>query len=92
VAAGTDGDVVNAMQPDASASLFQGSVRALRTAWWWVQEYFGEHEYDRYLADWQARHAALDPAARADHQPMSRRAFYAHRLEVKYGGTVQRCC
>jgi len=64
----------------------------LRTSWWWVEEYFGEHDYDRYLADWQTRHAALDPADRATHQPMSRRAFFDQRLDVKYGGKVQRCC
>jgi uncharacterized short protein YbdD (DUF466 family) len=66
----------------------------LRGAWWWVQEYFGEHEYDRYLAGWRARHPGLDPRDAADsaHRPMSRRDFFEHRLQVKYGGTVQRCC
>jgi uncharacterized short protein YbdD (DUF466 family) len=68
-------------------------VRAsLRTAWWWVQEFFGEHDYDRYLSDWRARHPDLDPAAPGAHGPMSRRAFFEHRLTIKYGGTVQRCC
>jgi uncharacterized short protein YbdD (DUF466 family) len=57
-----------------------------------VQEYFGEHEYDRYLADWQARHAHLDASLPGAHQPMSRRAFFERRLEIRYGGTVQRCC
>lgn len=67
-------------------------IGLLRGAWWWVREYFGEHDYDRYLDDWRARHAALDPTEQATHQPLTRRAFFEERIQIKYGGTVQRCC
>jgi hypothetical protein len=30
---------------------------ALRAAWFWLRELFGENAYARYVADWQARHA-----------------------------------
>jgi uncharacterized short protein YbdD (DUF466 family) len=68
-------------------------VRAfLRAGWWWVREYFGEHAYDRYLADWQMRHPGYDVTEDGAHRPMSRRAFFEQQLEVRYGGRVQRCC
>ena len=73
-------------------SITQHLAPTLRDAWWWVQEYFGEHDYDRYLADWHARHATLDAADETMHRPMTRRAFFEQRLQIKYGGTVQRCC
>lgn len=67
-------------------------LAALRAAWWWVREFFGEHEYERYLADWQARHPGLDPATAGPHRPMTRREHFDFRLEIRYGGTIQRCC
>lgn len=60
-----------------------------RTVRYWVREYFGENEYARYVAAWQARHAGMD--GDGEHRMMTAREFFDHRLAVKYGGVIQRC-
>lgn len=44
----------------------------------------GVPDYDRYLAHMQLSHP--------EHAPMSREAFFANRLEARYGRGASRCC
>jgi uncharacterized short protein YbdD (DUF466 family) len=61
----------------------------LRHAGYAVADLFGEHDYARYLADWEARHAH----GPTEERPMSAREFFDWRLEQKYGGGApRRCC
>ena len=66
-------------------------------AWWrdvrfWVREFLGENDYERYVAEWHARHSATPPdAGDAEHRLMTPREFFRERCAVKYG-SVQRCC
>ena len=80
-----------------ASPLLIGLGRRFDTARYWVREFFGENEYARYVADWQARHAAGDhPEACSlvpggEHRMMSEREFFDYRLNIKYGGAIQRC-
>lgn len=69
--------------------IWLGLRDGVRAASWNVAEVFGEHNYDRYLADWSARHPdrAPDPA----HRPLTAAEYFDLRLEKKYGGGVSRC-
>ena len=60
--------------------------RSLAAAGYAIAEAFGEHDYDRYLADWQSRHTAP-----TDHQPMTARQFFDLRLARKYPDGWSRC-
>lgn len=64
-------------------------IAGARRAAWNVAEVFGEHNYDRYLADWRSRHPTPpgDPA----HRPMTAAEYFDLRLEKKYGGGFSRC-
>jgi uncharacterized short protein YbdD (DUF466 family) len=59
---------------------------------YWIAEYFGENDYARYVAEWQARHAGLDNPEQTEHQMMTAREFYQYRLDIKYDKKMQRCC
>jgi uncharacterized short protein YbdD (DUF466 family) len=54
----------------------------------WVREFLGEHDYARYAADWQARHADDADGAR----PLTEREFFDERCRLRYGPGTQRCC
>lgn len=56
---------------------------------YWVREFFGENDYARYVAEWQARHAELAPDE--THHLMTEREFFDYQLQVKFGGAIQRC-
>lgn len=59
------------------------------SARYWVREFFGENDYARHVAEWQARHAGIEPDG--THHLMSEREFFEYRLKIKYGGVIQRC-
>jgi uncharacterized short protein YbdD (DUF466 family) len=67
-------------------TLFWRIGRSLAAAGYAIAEAFGEHDYDRYLADWQTRHLAP-----TDHRPMSAREFFDQRLARKYPDGWSRC-
>jgi uncharacterized short protein YbdD (DUF466 family) len=57
------------------------NLRALRGA---CRQVFGIPDYDRYLAHCAAHHPAQ--------AVMSRREFFAQRIDRKYGKAGPRCC
>jgi uncharacterized short protein YbdD (DUF466 family) len=63
---------------------------------YWIREFFGENDYPRYVAEWRASHGdergAGAGSGESGHRLMTEREFFAERLRVKHGGTVQRCC
>jgi uncharacterized short protein YbdD (DUF466 family) len=61
---------------------------------YWIREFFGENDYARYVADWNARHPEGGAAAAhgGGHRLLTEREFFDERLRIKYGGGVQRCC
>jgi uncharacterized short protein YbdD (DUF466 family) len=60
--------------------------RSLAAAGYAIAEAFGEHDYDRYLADWRIRHP--NPT---DHSPMTAREFFDRRIARKYPDGWSRC-
>ena len=64
--------------PDAR---LRDRVRALRQA---CRQVFGIPDYERYLAHMTAHHAG-EPV-------LSRREFFAHSIDRKYGKSGPRCC
>ena len=78
-------------------SLLERLGGAWRAARYWVREFFGENDYARYVADWQARHTggeagmACTLPAGAEHRMMTEREFFSYRLQIRYGNGVQRC-
>ncbi|HEY0583284.1 MAG TPA: YbdD/YjiX family protein [Chloroflexota bacterium] len=69
--------------------LWLGLRSGARAVAYQVAEAFGEHDYDRYVATWNARHVGQTPTA--EHRPMSAREFFDWRVERKYGGGFSRC-
>ena len=65
-----------------------------RTIRYWIREFLGENDYERYVAEWQARHAAMPSthAGENEHRLLTPREFFRERCAVKYGSGVQRCC
>jgi uncharacterized short protein YbdD (DUF466 family) len=61
----------------------------LRTAWYWLREFFGENAYARYVADWQARHAGMPPTG--EHRLLTEREFFSNWIEQRYGSASGRC-
>jgi uncharacterized short protein YbdD (DUF466 family) len=61
---------------------------------YWTREFFGEHDYARYVADWNARHAAAfdPPGVTPGHRLLTAGEFFSERLGIRYGGGVNRCC
>lgn len=64
-------------------------ARYWRQARYWVREFFGENDYARHVAEWEARHAGTGPDE--THRLMTEREFFEYQLQIKYGGVVQRC-
>jgi uncharacterized short protein YbdD (DUF466 family) len=60
--------------------------RGLRAVGYAIAEVFGEHDYDRYVADWRARHPTP-----VDHSPMTAREFFELRMARKYPDGWSRC-
>ena len=69
------------------------TVSAVAGAKWllhWTREFFGENDYPRYVAEWQARHSIR--SAEPGHRLLTAREFFNERLRIRYGGGVNRCC
>ena len=60
----------------------------LRAAWRWLVQtgrlIVGVPDYDLYVAHLQRRHP--------DRVPMTREAFFADRMQARYGRGSARCC
>ena len=73
----------------------EGAVSAVAGWRWvlhWTREFFGENEYPRYVAEWQARHATIPAELAPGHRLLTAREFFDDRLRIRYGGGVNRCC
>jgi uncharacterized short protein YbdD (DUF466 family) len=64
-------------------------LRQIAVAWYWVREFFGENAYERYVAEWQARHAGMPPDS--THRMLTQREFFSSWIERRYGVTTGRC-
>ena len=64
------------------------SADALRAAWRWLVQtgrlIVGVPDYDLYVAHLRRRHP--------DRTPMTREAFFADRVQARYGRGSSRCC
>lgn len=61
---------------------------------WWVREYFGENDYGRYVAAWQARHSAQSDCTEresGEHRLLSPSEYFTWRLTHKYSVGVTHC-
>ena len=67
-----------------------------RTIRYWIREFLGENDYERYVAEWHARHSATSDSehdgSETGHRLLTPREFFRERCAVKYGSGVQRCC
>ncbi|MGN6153209.1 MAG: YbdD/YjiX family protein [Lysobacteraceae bacterium] len=63
-------------------------VEPLRAAWRWLAQtgrlIVGVPDYDLYVAHLRRRHP--------DRVPMTREAFFADRVQARYGRGSSRCC
>jgi uncharacterized short protein YbdD (DUF466 family) len=56
-----------------------------RRCWAALRELSGDDAYERYVAHWEAQHAAVDAA------PLDRAEFFKQEQRRKWEG-VKRCC
>lgn len=74
-------------RPDMT-TMMNSLVRALRTAWIWAARTarlaVGVPDYDVYVAHMRRMHPDLPP--------MDHAAFFAERVQARYGKGRSRCC
>ncbi len=65
---------------------------------YWIREFFGENDYARYVAEWNARPIESEAGSSSgapggsEHRLLTEREFFSERCRVRYGSGVQRCC
>jgi len=67
----------------------------LKNFLWWLQEVFGDAEYEKYLRRASAEYRRAQPHGNCEHHcgpgTVSRQQFYLDRIERQYA-RVSRCC
>ena len=68
---------------------------------YWVREYMGENDYQRYKQQWLVAHLDGFCGPQHDHDNgkpqahhnnmMSEREYYQYKLDIRYNPTMQRC-